>query len=708
MTTLTNPLLIADLLANANDANLAKALGFISVKENLALQVREIDSTTAAARLTLDNRDAYVKIDTSGGVIALTMPYARTWTLDSKTRTPILVLYNTGAVNNVTLAAASGDTLAGATTVTPGEVLIFVTDGELTWTAISSNYGAPGDIYVNESGDTMTGPLVINSNLTVNGNTFLGDAAADTLVVAPNTVTWSNNPTHSGNHTYSSGQLMLNANPYGFKIVTSEGYDATVAMFGSSAYGGAATALGYYDGVTFTAHLHVSDDRAKFTVPVWGKGGAIGHHVEAYGAIGDGSTNDASAINSAIAAAKAGTNGSNTVVLGAKTYKITAALTAIALDNDTIVIKGEGCTGGTPSIISCASGVDGLVFTSDNAIDSADSNNQIIMRDFQILSLGGTATGLKIGTSGFQIDSDSKHSFENILVKDFSTNIHLLNLRNASFRNVIGLGRDKDVSRGLKIEAATSGADVFCGDISFYCCDFSTKQDSTSSVEAVRIENSTSGWFLANIEFDSCEFYYGENAGIYVLNSSTGTLSDVKIHNSQFDFGSAPTNSVGVYVHNTSTGTMRDVKVTNNYITGYYHAIACFNSGSVYGLGVMNNWCHSNIGSGVTLDDVSCSVVIGNQFRHSGNSGSGGDAVIDLQGACTGVTVIGNTHQADGATANPEWMVLLGASTTRCVATGNVGHLSGTEGTGGGTDGTSDGVDDNGTNNVVANNTHYT
>jgi hypothetical protein len=40
-------------------------------------------------------------------------------------------------------------------------------------------------------------------NLTVTGNTVLGDQAADTLTISSNAVTWSNNPTHSGNHTFS-------------------------------------------------------------------------------------------------------------------------------------------------------------------------------------------------------------------------------------------------------------------------------------------------------------------------------------------------------------------------------------------------------------------------------------------------------------------------------------------------------------------------
>jgi hypothetical protein len=50
---------------------------------------------------------------------------------------------------------------------------------------------------------THSGNHTFTNNVTVNGNTALGDSSADTLTIRPNAVTWSNNPTHSGNHTYS-------------------------------------------------------------------------------------------------------------------------------------------------------------------------------------------------------------------------------------------------------------------------------------------------------------------------------------------------------------------------------------------------------------------------------------------------------------------------------------------------------------------------
>lgn len=51
--------------------------------------------------------------------------------------------------------------------------------------------------------DLAATSFTITGALSVTGNVTLGDASGDSLTVAPNAVTWSNNPTHSGNHTFS-------------------------------------------------------------------------------------------------------------------------------------------------------------------------------------------------------------------------------------------------------------------------------------------------------------------------------------------------------------------------------------------------------------------------------------------------------------------------------------------------------------------------
>lgn len=58
---------------------------------------------------------------------------------------------------------------------------------------------------------THSGNHTWSGNMTFNGNTVIGNAAGDTLTIAPSAVTWSNNPTHSGNHSFSGNALFIGA-----------------------------------------------------------------------------------------------------------------------------------------------------------------------------------------------------------------------------------------------------------------------------------------------------------------------------------------------------------------------------------------------------------------------------------------------------------------------------------------------------------------
>lgn len=63
------------------------------------------------------------------------------------------------------------------------------------------------------------GAITVDGALSITGNVTLGNASTDTLTIHPSAVTWSNNPTHSGNHTFSgnltvAGETRLNGNTY--------------------------------------------------------------------------------------------------------------------------------------------------------------------------------------------------------------------------------------------------------------------------------------------------------------------------------------------------------------------------------------------------------------------------------------------------------------------------------------------------------------
>lgn len=55
---------------------------------------------------------------------------------------------------------------------------------------------------------TFGGTVTVTGAFTANGNTTIGNAAGDTLTIAPSAVTWSGNPTHSGNHTFSGSMTL--------------------------------------------------------------------------------------------------------------------------------------------------------------------------------------------------------------------------------------------------------------------------------------------------------------------------------------------------------------------------------------------------------------------------------------------------------------------------------------------------------------------
>lgn len=57
----------------------------------------------------------------------------------------------------------------------------------------------------------LSGNIDIGGNLVVAGNTTLGDAAGDAITINPNTVTWTNNPTHSGNHIFTGNLTVRGA-----------------------------------------------------------------------------------------------------------------------------------------------------------------------------------------------------------------------------------------------------------------------------------------------------------------------------------------------------------------------------------------------------------------------------------------------------------------------------------------------------------------
>lgn len=127
----------------------------------------------------------------------------------------LLWTYAAGTTTPTTTYTDSGGTIANSNPIVLGP------DGRLPselWLTVGTGYklvlldslSNPIDAWDNILGIGDFNNLVLAGNLTVNGNTTLGNAAADTLTIASANVTWSGNPTHSGSHTFS-GTLTENS-----------------------------------------------------------------------------------------------------------------------------------------------------------------------------------------------------------------------------------------------------------------------------------------------------------------------------------------------------------------------------------------------------------------------------------------------------------------------------------------------------------------
>lgn len=144
------------------------------------LTVSHNGTLTAGRALTFDVNDAARTINLGGNITtaaAFTTSGANALTLTTTASTNV-TLPTTG-----TLATLAGsETFTNKTLTSP-----VISGGTINNAAIGGTTPAAG---------TFT-------TLTANGNVQLGDNSADTLTIYPSAVTWSANPTHSGNHTFS-------------------------------------------------------------------------------------------------------------------------------------------------------------------------------------------------------------------------------------------------------------------------------------------------------------------------------------------------------------------------------------------------------------------------------------------------------------------------------------------------------------------------
>lgn len=134
-------------------------------------------------------------------------------------------------------------------------------------------------------------------------------------------------------------------------------------------------------------------------------------NVKSYGATGDGSTNDATAINLAIAAAASASGG--VVYFPAGNYKVTSSLT---ITSSNIVLLGQG-----QRITTITSGVVGastILITASGIVFTGVRGMKLIGNGLTGASGNGHAIGLKSSSFGSPF-SPSQSLFENLEIRDF-------------------------------------------------------------------------------------------------------------------------------------------------------------------------------------------------------------------------------------------------------------------------------------------------
>lgn len=178
------------------------------------------------------------------GAVGIPLSGGKLYTYAAGTSTPKDSYTDAGlgtANTNPVILNARGEAdvwLSGAYKLTltdSADVLIWTVDNvrDLTTDATFANPTFAGTVTVTAnaitwSGNpTHSGQHAFTGTVLMNGNVQIGDNSTDTLVVTPNAVTWPNSPVHSGAHTWSGVQT-FSASPAG--KITSGTYTPTFTL----------------------------------------------------------------------------------------------------------------------------------------------------------------------------------------------------------------------------------------------------------------------------------------------------------------------------------------------------------------------------------------------------------------------------------------------------------------------------------------------
>ena len=546
------------------------------------------------------------------------------------------------------------------------------------------------------TGTVTTDVLTVGGAASLNGGTTIGDAAGDALTINSSAVTCANGINFDSNTLVidatnnrigvataspdSPLQVTGVAKATSFTLLSGGGGQITFqdGTTMNSAGLGSASALSatgnaditgdsdnngvgninFISGATTVATI-TPDNETTWNYGVYGKGAGLGHHVDAYGAsTAETAANNKTAIDLAVAAAIAGTNGSNTVIFGPGTYSTDAIVIPMTTTTAKgINIVGAGSKGAQATVINVTAAATGFHFSSDAATDDATTYGSFTLRD---ISFTGGAISIQIGTAAKAYHPRSKFILDNVFCETYTSNgIKIINTLEGQMQNVVVRGVEGHTAGDAALYITADTAGLSCGDISFYNCEFSGYDGGAVVADyAMYVTTGAVASTVAGLKFTDTHFYHGGTAAAYFAGSA-GMIQDVSFLGCQFDYtGATTTSNVGIWLDNTDATTAedatmwKDFRIIGNYFQTYGKALY-IQPGTAGETNVIakqitfsDNYVANCDVYAVSLQQTEGVTLNNNTFRHCGNSGSTSYAIL-MAGYNKGFTISGNTHVAN-------------------------------------------------------------
>lgn len=452
----------------------------------------------------------------------------------------------------------------------------------------------------------------------------------------------------------------------------------------------------YQLGITDNKNLWIRSG-SNTTWSLWKKLNTNYHHVESYGAKGDGTTDDTAAIQAAIDAALNSINGSKTVIFEAKTYKITSTLLVNLVNGNSIRLQGEpgkamqtGSTSnasGTLLAFAPVSSQSALaIWNSTGSLGTENTRCFFSISDINLTQTNSTAScmGLVIGSNSYQFDGYKYSEIKNVNISAFTDNqLHITRARALYFENCLFTALGSGSTNATAYIKNDSGStSYFTGDLVFHSCDF-VGSGTVGQTNVILYSNSTNS-ALRGLHFTDCNFYYGETS-LYLLADNSASIQDIFVDSCQFD-GANPTDpdtNTGINLITYNSAKITGVIISHSYFVAWdnYGIYGTVNSsGTLNNINICNNYiglCETNA---INMNHCQGLVVSNNTCFDCGPTGSG-DVLSFNGGSGTGLWVItGNTHRNSSATRTANYVVALNeaaaGNVTEVVCTGNVGHCA--------------------------------